>query len=291
MASPTETKIAVKDNYGAIASADLSQVKATEVAKAFGYSHEELAQLPDGANMGLSCGNPTALASLKPGETVLDLGSGGGIDCFLASKKVLSTGKVIGVDMTQPMIEKARKNAINGGYSNVEFRLGEIENLPVDSNSVDCIISNCVINLVPNKQRAYDECFRVLKPGGRFAFTDIAFKKQLPEPFASNLKFWAGCIAGAQPADEMRRMLQGSGFNEIDIIDSKSDLNVYKGQQKATEQCCGPSKQKAAGGCCGSSTPSPSASACAVLLPGSEHLDFNEYAMSVKVFALKPKST
>ena len=167
-----------------------------QVSKLVGYSEAELSQVPEGANLGLGCGNPTALASLKEGERVLDLGSGAGFDCFLAAKRVGEKGKVIGVDMTAEMLEKARANAVKGKYTNVEFRLGEIENLPVADNSVDVIISNCVINLAPNKQRVFEEAFRVLAPNGRLMVSDIVLLKKLPQAIQENVEAYAGCISG-----------------------------------------------------------------------------------------------
>jgi len=279
-----ETKIAVQANYGEIAKTKHTDTKATHVATSFGYSQEELVQLPDGANLGLSCGNPTALASLQESEVVVDLGSGAGLDCFLASRKVGPKGKVIGIDMTSAMIEKARANASKGSYQNVEFRLGEIEHLPIEKDFVDCIISNCVINLVPNKQQAFNECFRILKPGGRVAISDIAFRQRLPEPLASSVRMLTGCIAGAQPVDEMKAMLQSAGFINIQIVDAKADLNVYTTNETKESSCCGPSnscttKEKQTSGCSVS---------CAVELPCDSTINLNEYALSVKVTANKP---
>lgn len=183
----------------------------------FGYSPEELARLPQGADLGLGCGNPTAMAGLKKGETVLDLGSGAGIDCFLAGKAVGEGGWVIGVDMTEPMIEKARANAQKTGVTNVEFRLGEIEHLPVDDNSVDVVISNCVINLSPDKPAVFREMFRALKPGGRFAVSDIVTKKQLPEFVLRSIEAYAACIAGAVTKDEYLDGLKAAGFVNVRV--------------------------------------------------------------------------
>jgi SAM-dependent methyltransferase len=182
-----------------------------------GYSAEELAQVPDGADLGLGCGNPQAIASLAPGETVLDLGAGGGFDAFLAARAVGPTGRVIGVDMTAEMVAKARANAAKAGVSNVEFRLGEIERLPVADRSVDAIMSNCVINLSPDKQAVFDEAFRVLKPGGRLAISDVVARGPIPEAIAKSVVALAGCIAGAAPIDEIEQMLAASGFSGIQI--------------------------------------------------------------------------
>ncbi|MDF1666222.1 MAG: methyltransferase domain-containing protein [Planctomycetota bacterium] len=188
------TKSAVRQGYGAVAQAGLSsnQDGIKGIAKAFGYSEEELASIPAESNMGLSCGNPVAMASISEGETVVDLGSGGGLDVFLAAKKVGPSGKAIGIDMTGDMISLARKNAAKGGYTNVKFYLGEIEAMPLPDASVDCVISNCVLNLCPDKDEALKEIFRILKPGGRLAVSDIALKKALPEAVASEVR--AGCI-------------------------------------------------------------------------------------------------
>jgi ubiquinone/menaquinone biosynthesis C-methylase UbiE len=175
----------------------------------------DVATVPAGANMGLGCGNPQAIAALKPGETVLDLGSGGGFDCFLAARQIGDHGRVIGVDMTPAMISKARANADQGGYHNVEFRLGEIENLPLADHSVDVIISNCVINLSPDKERVFKETFRVLKPGGRLAISDVVATAALPEAVRHDVTLYTGCMAGASLIDEIERMLASAGFMDI----------------------------------------------------------------------------
>ena len=182
-----------------------------------GYTDKELGVIPEGANLGLGCGNPTALASLKEGEVVLDLGSGGGIDCFLAASAVGKNGSVIGVDMTPEMLEKARENARNGGYENVEFRLGEIENLPVADSSVDAVISNCVINLSPNKSQVFKEVCRVLKPGGRVMVSDIVLLKELPEHIKNSIAAYASCVAGALPKDEYLETVRTAGFDNVEV--------------------------------------------------------------------------
>lgn len=192
---------------------------AQEISKKIGYTEEELKAVPEGANLGLGCGNPVAPTSLKEGEIVLDLGSGAGFDCFLAAKKVGKKGKVIGVDMTAEMIEKARENARKGGYENVEFRLGEIENLPVADNSVDVVISNCVINLSPDKRRVFDEVFRVLKPGGRLMISDIVLLKELPEFIKNSIEAYIGCLSGAIIKDEYIKAIKKVGFQDVRIID------------------------------------------------------------------------
>jgi len=188
-----------------------------QIGRTLGYSEDELAAVPEGANLGLGCGNPTAIAALKVGETVLDLGSGGGFDCFLAARQVGPSGRVIGVDMTPEMVAKARANARKGGFGNVEFRLGEIEHLPVADASVDAIISNCVINLAPDKRAVFAEAFRVLKPGGRLAISDIVATAPMPEEVRSDLALLAGCIAGAVLIDEYQTILRDLGYQDIDI--------------------------------------------------------------------------
>ena len=190
-----------------------------QVALAVGYSDSDLSLIPGDANMGLSCGNPNALADLKPGETVLDLGSGGGFDCFIAGPKVGATGQIIGVDMTPEMISKARAGLATysktSGLTNVEFRLGEIENIPAPDNSIDVVISNCVINLSPDKDRVWREVARILKPGGRVAISDLALLKPLPDSVASDLEALVGCIAGAQLVDDIRASVQQAGLTDL----------------------------------------------------------------------------
>jgi arsenite methyltransferase len=190
-----------------------------EMSKLIGYSENEIASVPKGANMGLGCGNPTALASLKEGEKVLDLGSGGGFDCFLASKKVGTRGKVIGVDMTPEMLDKARANARKGKYTNVEFRLGEIENLPVADSSVDVVISNCVINLSPNKKRVFEEAFRVLAPKGRLMVSDIVLLEELPEVVRTNVEAYGACIAGAEIKNNYLGFIEKAGFQDVKVLE------------------------------------------------------------------------
>jgi arsenite methyltransferase len=194
---------------------DLSE----KVSRSVGYSEEELKSVPEGSNMGLGCGNPVALSSLKEDEVVLDLGSGGGFDCFLASKRVGLNGKVIGVDMTPEMIDKSRLNARKGGYKNVEFRLGEIENLPVGDNTVDIVISNCVINLSVDKERVFKEAFRALKPGGRIMVSDIVLLKKLPKIIEKNVKAYVGCVSGAMMKDEYLNLIKRSGFQNVKVIE------------------------------------------------------------------------
>jgi SAM-dependent methyltransferase len=195
---------------------------AQDISKKIGYTDKELSAVPEGANMGLGCGNPVALASLKEGETVLDLGSGGGVDCFLAAEKVGRNGKVIGVDMTPEMIEKAKENAKNGNYTNVEFRLGDIEKLPASDNSVNAVISNCVVNLAPDKKKVFVEAFRVLQPGGRLMISDIVLLKELPDFIRDSINSYVGCISGALMKEEYISAIKSAGFKEIRIIDETS---------------------------------------------------------------------
>ena len=194
----------------------------TEASRLVGYSTEELAAVPADADLGLGCGNPTALAALEPGETVLDLGSGGGIDCFLAARRVGPDGRVIGVDMTPEMIDRARANARDTGAANVEFRLGEIENLPVADASVDVIISNCVINLSTDKPRVFREAFRVLKPGGRLMVSDLALTKPLPQEIRTSVEAYVACIAGALVKDEYLGAIRGAGFRDVAVVGEKA---------------------------------------------------------------------
>ena len=195
-------------------STDLAQ----DISKKIGYTDEELKAVPDGANLGLGCGNPVALASLREGETVLDLGAGAGFDCFLAADRVGKKGRVIGVDMTPEMIERARENAKKGNYGNVEFRLGEIENLPVADNSVDAIISNCVINLAPDKRNVFKDAFRALKPGGRLMISDVVLLKELPGFIKNSIEAYIGCLSGAIMRDEYIAAIEAAGFQEVKVV-------------------------------------------------------------------------
>jgi SAM-dependent methyltransferase len=192
---------------------------AKEISRNIGYSRETLETIPGDANMGLGCGNPTAIASLEEGDAVLDLGSGGGMDCFLAARKVGKTGNVVGVDMTPEMVEKARRIAAEEGYDNVEFRLGEIENIPADNNTFDVVISNCVINLSPDKSRVFEEVFRVLKPGGRMVVSDIVLLRELPERVRNSIEAYTGCIAGALLRDDYLDRIAAAGFSKIEVAE------------------------------------------------------------------------
>jgi SAM-dependent methyltransferase len=226
-----EIRKTVRENYGKVAGSVIAgcccsgssccgtpkDVTAEDISLALGYSGEEVTAVPEGANMGLGCGNPMAIAGLKTGETVLDLGCGGGFDCFLAARAVGDTGRVIGVDMTPEMIDKACSNAVKTGSKNVEFRIGVLENLPVGDGIVDVILSNCVINLSPEKQRVFNEAFRVLKPGGRLAISDVVQTGEMPEPIKKDMVMHTACIAGASPIPELEAMMQNAGFENIRI--------------------------------------------------------------------------
>lgn len=224
----------VKKRYGKIAEDGKSccscgNSSLIEKAKLIGYSEKDIKNIPEASNMGLGCGNPVALASLKEGETVLDLGSGGGIDVFFASKKVGPKGKVIGVDMTEKMIKKSRETAKKYGYKNVEFRLGEIENLPIEDNSVDVVISNCVINLSPDKEKVFNEAFRVLKTGGRIMVSDKVTEGNLPDEVKKSLDAWAGCVAGALEKNDYLDKIRKAGFKNVRIVSESSyDIDVSK---------------------------------------------------------------
>jgi arsenite methyltransferase len=235
-----EIRRAVQDQYGKIAKS-VTQIQAgcsntpccgdapgssDKIARALGYSSQEINSVPQGANLGLGCGNPKAIAALKPGETVLDLGSGGGFDCFLAANEVGETGKVIGVDMTAEMVSKARENASKIEMNNIEFRLGEIEHLPVADKSIDVIMSNCVINLSPDKPQVFQETFRVLKPGGRLAISDVVATATLPEEVQKDLTLVAGCIGGAESIENIEHTLQDIGFQDIKI-QSKDESKIF----------------------------------------------------------------
>jgi SAM-dependent methyltransferase len=284
----------VREKYGAIAASSLSSehTGVRSVAQAFGYSTEELASIPAEANMGLSCGNPTATANLRPGEVVVDLGSGGGLDVFLAAKKVGPTGKAIGIDMTPEMLDRARANAIRQSLSNLEFHEARIDNLPLADGSVDCVISNCVINLAPDKNVVLREVARVLRSGGRVAISDIALKKPLPPEIGNDLLAYVGCVAGAILIDDYIAGLKAAGFAAVQIIDTKKDLNAYS-EVEGQEACCAPPAAAASL----SVIPAQGSSCCAVTATSEVHsrladllkkYDVNEFAASVQVYAVKP---
>lgn len=209
----------VREGYGKIAKAEKCGCGCgSGVSQQIGYSSSELGSVPEGADLGLGCGNPVALASLKEGEIVIDLGSGAGLDCFLAAKKVGTSGKVMGVDMTPEMLDKARANCRKNNYKNVEFRLGEIENLPVADDTADVVISNCVINLSPEKQRVFNEAFRVLKAGGRLMVSDMVLLSAIPEAVKKSVLGYIGCVSGAEMKDEYVKLIENAGFKEVKII-------------------------------------------------------------------------
>jgi arsenite methyltransferase len=226
-----DIKKAVRDNYANVArygSTCGCEPNCCSPEVKLGYSAKDITSVPDGANMGLGCGNPHAIADLKPGEVVLDLGSGGGFDCFLASKQVGETGRVIGVDMTPEMLDKARNNVETGGYTNVEFRLGEIEHLPVEDNSVDVVMSNCVINLSTQKDQVYREIARVLRPGGRIAVSDIVAIEELPDEIKQDLSAYSMCIAGAVAVDTLRGYMEDAGLKDIHIETKPNSAEFIK---------------------------------------------------------------
>ncbi len=264
--SADEVRNTVREHYGKVAETNGAVGCApgccgatASASAALGYSSEELASVPDGANLGLGCGNPQAIASLRSGETVLDLGSGGGFDCFLAARQVGLTGQVIGVDMTPQMVTKARENARGAGVTNVDFRLGEIEHLPLQDASVDVVLSNCVINLSPSKADVIREAFRVLRPGGRLAISDVVAVAPIPEQFRGTDSALTGCVGGAARVDELERMLMEAGFAEIavrprpesrafikdwmpgtGIEEYIASASVEATKPASTRACCGP---------------------------------------------------
>ena len=327
---------AVRSRYAETAKAGLSSAHGgvRAVAEAFGYTAEELASIPAEANMGLSCGNPTATANLRAGETVVDLGSGGGLDVFLAAAKVGPAGRAIGIDMTPEMIELARRNAARragGAPANVEFHLATIDSLPLPDAVADCVISNCVINLAPDKRAVFREIARVLKPGGRLAVSDIALKQPLPDEIARDVAAYTGCVAGAITADDYRQWLTEAGFADVAVVDSGADLSAYSKAEGASG-CCEPAATDeamkadlkslpvaAAAVCCAPAATNDSAAAtndsaqgvataerissgsyscCDATASGDDaraglgellaRYNVNEYAASVKVFAVKP---
>ncbi|MHB8071507.1 MAG: arsenite methyltransferase [Candidatus Cryosericum sp.] len=231
----------VKDRYGKIATESgcgcgsgcqpMPDGSVEGISRGLGYSDADLAAVPEGANLGLGCGNPLAFSSLKEGEVVLDLGSGAGFDSFLAARKVGTTGKVIGVDMTPEMIAKATANAKSGGYDNVQFLLGDIEALPLPDNSVDMAISNCVINLVPNKDKVFRELYRVLRPGGRFMVSDLVLLKELPERVRASVEAYVGCVAGAILKDQYLAVIRAAGFEDVRIVDESHSAVQVEDQQ------------------------------------------------------------
>lgn len=274
----------IQEQYGEVARSRLSNESAgvRQVAEAFGYSAEDLRSLPAEANLGLSCGNPVAIAGLSEGEVVVDLGCGGGLDVLLAARRVGSTGRVIGIDMTPAMIQRAMASAERVGATNVAFHLAAVDRLPLADQSVDCILSNCVINLLPDKRAAFREMIRVLKPGGRLAASDIALKQPLPVEVRDDLQAYIGCLAGAMLMREYAELLREAGFEEVVIHETHSDLNVYA--QAGASACC---STESVASCCGGDAPQGT-----IVHDGLAEVfrrfDVNAYADSVQVFAVKP---
>jgi SAM-dependent methyltransferase len=268
---------AVRLQYGRAATSGLSsnQTGVRKVAEAFGYSESELAAVPAEANLGLSCGNPIALASLRPGETVVDLGCGGGFDVLLAAGKVGPTGRAIGIDMTPDMLDLARRNAARAGAANVEFHLSKIDALPLATSSVDCVISNCVINLAADKRAVFREIARVLKPGGRLAASDVALKRPLPDEVRLDLAAYVGCIAGAISIEAYRDGLHEAGLSNVEIVDTGADLNAYA-LVEGQAACCSP-------GASGDCSPGLHQQLAAVL----RRFNPNDFAASVKIFGVR----
>jgi arsenite methyltransferase len=294
----------VREKYGAVAESSLSNDHAgvQAVAEAFGYSPEELASIPAEANMGLSCGNPTAYANLKLGEVVVDLGCGGGLDVLLASPKVGPKGRAIGIDMTPAMIERAQANAAKQNLTNVEFHLASIDQMPLADSSVDCVVSNCVINLAPDKGAVLGEVFRVLKPGGRVAVSDIALKRELPKELAESVAAYVGCVAGAISIADYERLLHEAGFGSVQVVDTKKDLNAYAKVENQAG-CCSPAMETPTSSVLSLGVTEEqwiaSAQSCCGIEPeqSSVHTDLadliakynvNDYAASVQVYAIKP---
>ncbi len=290
----------VREKYAAVAASGLSTADpgVAAVAEAFGYTPEDLGSIPAGANMGLSCGNPTATAHLRPGEVVVDLGSGGGLDVFLAARKVGPAGRAIGIDMTPGMVARARANAAAQGFTNVEFLLAEIDRVPLPDATADCVVSNCVINLAADKHAVFREMYRVLKPGGRVAVSDIALKKPLPPEVGADLMAYVGCVAGAIPVEEYVAGLTAAGFAAVRVVDTGKDLNAYT-LVEGQGGCCPPAMTTPApagsSACC---TPAPAGSSacCTPTADTTVHgglgellrkYDVNDFAASVQVYAVK----
>lgn len=266
-----QVRAAVREQYGAIARGSAACTPAccgdgTDSTK-LGYTAEEVAALPEGADLGLGCGNPQVIAALRPGETVIDLGSGAGFDCFLAARQVGSAGRVIGVDMTPPMIEKARANAAKIGATNIDFRLGVIEHLPVADSSVDVVLSNCVVNLSPDKASVFREAFRVLRPGGRLAISDVLQIRPVPAALANDLAAYCGCIAGAATVDEVDAHLRAAGFEGIRVVvreESRAFIRDWIPGSKAEEYVASATieaKKPSGESCCAPSCCTPGAKA------------------------------
>ncbi len=288
----------VQTKYGSVAQAGLSSHHAgvRAVAEAFGYSPQELASIPAEANMGLSCGNPTAFASLREGEVVVDLGCGGGLDVFLAADKVGPTGRAIGIDMTEKMIQLAKANAQKANVQNVEFHLASIDQLTLEDESVDVVISNCVINLAPDKAAVFAEIARVLKPGGRLAVSDIALRRPLPAALKQSVAAYVGCLGGAILQSDYADGLRAAGLSHVQVVESGADLNAYAKVENQAG-CCSPAMdqdQPAQGdeACCQTDTCGCGSKSDARDLHTSlrdliARYDFNDYAASCRIFAVK----
>lgn len=279
----TRLRKAVQAQYGETAkrAGVLAKGQTDRVATAFGYTADDLDVIPAQANLGLSCGNPIEFARLQPGEVVVDLGAGGGMDVFLAASQVGAGGCAIGVDMTPDMVALATRNAQEANIDNVRFVLSEIERMSLDDNSVDCVISNCVINLCEDKSAVFREIFRILKPGGRVAISDIVLIADLPDDLRTNVAAFVGCVAGAVPADTYRAAMMEAGFAEIRVQNKGIDLNIYT---EVDDQvgCCGPSSS-----CCGPADALPPASVLDSLKDVIRAYDLNDYAVSAVVMGSK----
>ncbi len=244
LVNPQQIREAVKQDYTRVVERSsgccgTGPIHPEETARRIGYSDGEIQSAPDGANLGVGCGNPTALAALRPGEVVVDLGSGAGFDAFLAARAVGPKGRVIGVDMTDAMLEKARENARKGDFTNVEFRKGTIEDLPIEDGSVDVVISNCVINLSPEKDRVFREAFRILRPGGRLMISDIVLERTLPPEIAEEISAYTGCVAGASVRKEYLEQIEKAGFREVSIVREANVSGAYTSNESAGCDCGG----------------------------------------------------
>ncbi|KAJ5621763.1 hypothetical protein N7528_006546 [Penicillium herquei] len=279
-----ETYRSVRERYADVANQTNSAAKEAyeqKVATAFGYDLEDLRSIPENANLGVSCGNPLATANIALGETVVDLGSGGGIDVLLAAKKAGPEGKAIGIDMTKDMLELARRNAKKSGVSNAVFIEAFITSIPLPASTVDCIISNCVVNLVPEAEKnlVFKEMFRLLKPGGRVAISDILATQELPMEIKSHLSLYVGCIAGASQVADYERYMKEAGFQDVFIMNTNSDLNIYK--EILLDKPPDTSSPATGISCCSSAK-----SATSKELPD---VDFNHWTGSFRIFAIKPE--
>lgn len=278
----------VQERYGSAAKSD-DAAYGQKVATAFGYSEDELTSIPRDANLGLSCGNPLAIANLKEGETVIDLGSGAGFDVFLAARKVGSKGKAVGIDMNKDMLQRANRNKENAKADNVSFIESRITSISLPDATADCIISNCVVNLVPEEEKplVFNEMFRLLKPGGRVAISDILTKGELTPELKANMALYVGCIAGASQVKDYEKYLEDAGFSDTLIVDSKADLNVYTKAKEGDQgsSCCGESAEQPCcekgPSCCNKEESVPDGTS------DLSKLDLNELAGSFKIYAVK----